>query len=525
MTRFRNSKRAALAAASFFMIGNAALAEDATPGGVIRLAGVGEPATFDCAALTSATQLQYIAPHYSTLISFQPDTFPQISPGLAKEWKVSEDGLRYSFTLNSGVKFHDGSELTAEDVKATFERIANPPEGVASIRKGRFKVLKAIEVSGPDKIDFVLSEPSAGFLATLASPWNCIYSAKKLKEDPSYPTKTVMGTGPFVFEDFVPGASWRAKKFDSYFEQGLPYLDGIEFSIMAGPAIVNAIASSQVDAYMRLITEPEKKRIVDARGDEVKFDLTSSTSVNMVQVNTTRKPLDDVRVRQALNLAIDRRAGLKAMSAYAQSGQNVIFREGHAAALSPEEIEKVPGFSTDIAKQREEAKKLLADAGVSDLKLTLLAPNIKAPYEPMGVFLIDQWRQIGVTVTLDQQPIANQTARMAAGDFDLSMDFSAPTTDDLTDVLAKFVPGGDGNFSGLQDDELVSIFRKQDTTMDENERLKLARQFLDRFVQQQYALTTFGTYREVVLDKKVNGWRVPPSYAVGLDLKTLWMQQ
>ena len=143
----------------------------------------------------------------------------------------------------------------------------------------------------------------------------------------------------------------------------------------------------------------------------------------------------------------------------------------------------------------------------------------------MGVFLIDQWRQIGVTVTLDQQPVANQSARMAAGDFDLSMDFSAPTTDDLTDVLAKWVPGGDGNFSGLKDEELTALFRKQDQTLDEAERLKLARQFLDRFVQLQYAITTFGTYREVVFDKKVNGWKNPPSYAVGLDLKKMWLQK
>lgn len=525
MTIYSGLRAAAAVAVVCGLASGTVLAQEPTPGGVLRLAGVGEPATFDCGALTSSTQLQYIAPHYSTLLSFQPDTFPKISPGLAKEWTVSDDGTRYSFTLNSGVKFHDGTDLTADDIKATFERIANPPEGVVSIRKGRFGALKSIEVTAPDKIDFLLSEPSAGFLATLAAPWNCIYSAKKLKEDPSYPAKTIMGSGPFVFEEFVPGASWRAKKFDGYFEKGLPYLDGIDFAIMGSPAVVNAIASDQVDGYMRLITAPDKKRIEDARGDTVKFDLTPSTSVNMIQVNTTRKPLDDVRVRQALNLAIDRRAGLKALAVYAQDGENVIFREGHAAALSAAEIEKIPGYGTDIAAQRDEAKKLLADAGVSDLKLALLAPNIKAPYEPMGIFLIDQWRQIGVTVTLDQQPVANQTARMASGDFDLSMDFSAPTTDDLTDVLAKFVPGGDGNFSGLKDDELVALFRKQDETLDENERLKIARQFLDRFIQLQYAITTFGTYREVVFDKKVNGWKVPPSYAVGLDLKSVWLQK
>lgn len=514
---------AASAIAASLLGGVAVAQEQPVSGGTIRFATVGEPPSYDCQSFTSITQFQYLAPHYSTLLQIDPNDYPNIAPKVGKEWSISPDGLTYTVKLNENVKFHDGSTLTSEDVKATFERIANPPEGVPSMRKAQFSKLKSIEAPAPDTIVFTLKEPASGFLTTLASPWHCIYSAKKLKEDPDYPAKVVMGSGPFVFDEYSAGANWRGSKFADYFEEGKPYLDGFEATIVTGASLVNAVAGRQVDAVFRVISAPEKQRIQQARGDEVVFQATPSTSVTLIDVNTKKKPLDDVRVRRALSLAIDRETGLKVLGDYSQKFPNVIFRAGHRLDYTPEEFKQVPGFGGDIAAAREEAKKLLAEAGVSDLKLTLLSPNLKIPYEPLAIFFIDQWRQIGVEVTFDAQPTANQIARMASGDFDLALDFNAPTSDDPTEVMAKFVPGGPGNFTGIEDQTLVDLYRKQDSTTDPAERDKLVREFVDRFVEQQYYITTFATEREVVMDKKVKGWKVPPTYSVGLDLSNVWM--
>lgn len=500
-----------------------AAAQEPVRGGTLRFAAIGEPPSFDCASFTSITQLQYLAPHYSTLLAIDPNNYPNVIGDLAKEWVVSPDGLKYLIKLNSGIKFHDGSALTPDDVKATFERLANPPKGVVSVRKAAFAKLKSIEVTGPDTIVFNLSEPSSGFLSTLASPWNCIYSGKKLAEDPNYPSKVVMGSGPFVFAEYSAGAYWRGTRFAAYFKKGQPYLDKFEATIVTGQSVVNAVAGGQVDANFRVISTPEKERILAVRKDQVQFQTTPSTSVSLLDVNTKRKPFDDVRVRRALSLAIDRDTGLRVLGGYSQKWLNIIFREGHALAPSAEEIRKFTGFGTDIAAQRAEAKRLLAEAGVSNLKFTLLSPNIKVPFEPLSIFFIDQWRQIGATVTMDAQPIANQIARLSAGDFDLALDFNAPSSDDPTEVMAKMVPGGIGNYTGFEDDKLVKLYAQQDATMDPAERARLVKEFVNRYVELQYYITSFDTEREIVLDKKVRGWKVPPSYSVGLDLGNIWL--
>jgi peptide/nickel transport system substrate-binding protein len=528
MLSFRLSRTARMLAASALVAGLAGPAiaqEQPQSGGTIRFATVGEPPSYDCQSFTSITQFQYLAPHYSTLLAIDPNNFPEVVGKVGKEWEISPDGLTYTIKLHEDVKFHDGSTLTSEDVKATFERIVNPPEGVPSVRKAQLAKLKSIEAPAPDTIVFNLNEPASGFLTTLASPWHCIYSAKKLQEDPDYPAKVVMGSGPFTFDEYSAGAYWRGNKFEDYFEDGKPYLDGFEASIVTGASLVNAVAGRQVDAVFRLISAPEKQRIEQARGDEVAFQATPATSVTLIDVNTKKPPFDDVRVRRALSLAIDRDTGLKVLGDYSQKFPNVVFRAGHRLDFTEAELREVPGFSGDIEAQRAEAKRLLEEAGVSDLKFSLLSPNFKVPYEPLAIFFIDQWRQIGVEVTFDAQPTATQIARMSSGDFDLALDFNAPTSDDPTEVLAKFVPGGPGNYTGIEDEKLVELYRQQDSTTDPAERDRLVKEFVDRFVEQQYYITTFATEREVVMDKKVRGWKVPPSYSVGLDLSNVWLAQ
>jgi peptide/nickel transport system substrate-binding protein len=516
---------AATALGASFVAGAAIAQDQPRSGGVVKFATVGEPPSYDCHTFTSITQFQYLAPHYSTLLKIDPNNYPTVVPSVGKEWTISPDGLVYTVKLNTGVKFHDGSELTSEDVKATFERVATPPEGVASVRRGQFTKLASIEAPAPDTVVFTLKEPAAGFLTTLGSPWHCLYSKAKLAADPNYPGKVVMGTGPFVFKDYQVGAIWEGTKFADYFEEGKPYLDGFQAMLTTGQSVANSISGQQVDAIFRLISKPERSRIESVRGDSVVFQDTPATSVTLIHVNTKKKPFDDVRVRRALSLAIDRDAGIKVLGDYSQRYYNVIFREGHELAPTPEEYKAILGFSGDIEAQRAEAKKLLEEAGVPNLSLTLLSPDFKVPYEPLAVFFIDQWRRIGVNVTFDPQPTATQIARMRSGDFDLGLDFNAPSGDDPTEVMAKYVPGNPANYTGFEDAEMVELYSKQDAATDPAERARLIKEFVARFVDEQYYITTFNTEREVVLDKKVRGWRVPPSYSVGLDLSNVWLAE
>ena len=127
-----------------------------------------------------------LAPFYSLLLRVDPDDPNKIVPEIAESWTASQDGLTYTFKIRQGVKFHDGSPLTAKDVKATYDKIIFPPAGVVSRYKSVYSVVKMIESSDPYVVVFHLNRPSASFITTLASPWNFIYKADILATNPKW---------------------------------------------------------------------------------------------------------------------------------------------------------------------------------------------------------------------------------------------------------------------------------------------------------------------------------------------------
>src|SRR5271165_217323 len=203
-------------------------------GGVLEFAVTVEPKDCDCYSNISFAFLHPIAPHYSTLLKFDPANYPQIIGDLAESWSVSGDRLTYTFKLRPNVIFHDGSRLTSADVKVSYERIAHPPPGVVSARKVDYAAISTIDTPDPLTAVFHLQWPEAAMLANFASPWNCIYSAAKLALDPEFPKTHVLGTGPFVFVDYVKGQYWRGKRWEKYFQAGKPYLDGFQADFING---------------------------------------------------------------------------------------------------------------------------------------------------------------------------------------------------------------------------------------------------------------------------------------------------
>jgi len=178
------SAGAVLFAAAMF-VSQAAGAEVAPKrGGVLEFASTVEPGNYDCHGNTSFAFLHPVAPHYSTLLKFDTANYPQIVGDLAQSWEVSPDRQTYTFKLRPNVLFHDGSRLTSADIKASYQRIVHPPGGVTSSRQVDFGAVGAIETPDPLTVIFHLQWPDAAMLANFASPWNCIYSAAKLAEDP-----------------------------------------------------------------------------------------------------------------------------------------------------------------------------------------------------------------------------------------------------------------------------------------------------------------------------------------------------
>src|SRR5207244_4234396 len=170
-----------------------------------------------------------------------------------------------TFKLRRGVKFHDGSDLTSKDVKATYDKIVNPPADVVSFRKGQYTAIEAVEAPDPTTVVFRLKWPAASLITALASPFNWIYKADILAKDMHWYETHVMGSGAFIFVEHVKGAYWAGKKNPSYWDKGKPYLDSYRALVVKDPnAQVAAVRAERAHVQFRGFTPAERDSIVQA---------------------------------------------------------------------------------------------------------------------------------------------------------------------------------------------------------------------------------------------------------------------
>jgi peptide/nickel transport system substrate-binding protein len=495
-------------------------------GGTLEFGVVFEPPTSDCHAGNTFAVLHAVSPHYSTLLKLDLRNYPKLAGDLATDWTVSDDKKTYTFKLKPNVKFHDGSALTSEDVKASYERLRNPPQGVISIRKALFEDITAIETPDPQTVVFKLKDVNAAMLTMFALPWNCIYSAAKLKEDPTFPTKTVMGTGPFRFVEHVKGSHWVGRRFDEYHVQGQPYLDGFRATFIPNPsAMLNAIQGGAVKAEFRGLTPNERDRLTESLGPKIRSEESSEPTVLLITFNTQKKPFDDVRVRRALTMAIDRWAaseGLQKQSRLKTVGG--VMRPGSPFAISDAELEKFPGFGRNIEAARAEAKRLLKEAGVENLNFVLTNRN-NPPYTTTGVYAVDQWRRIGVTVEHRPVETAPWTQAMTSGNFDVIVEFGSDVVDEPSLRLAKHISADRSpiNPSRAIDRELDALYDRQLRATDEKERLQLVRAFEKRWLEEAHSVPFLWAQRIVATYADVRGWVMSPSNSLGQDLAGVWL--
>src|SRR3954452_11332182 len=511
------------------LIGGPGASEPAPkPGGTLEFAVTVEPDNYDCHANTSFAFLHPIAPHYSTLLKFGAADYPEIVGDLAESWSVSPDRLTYAFKLHPNVLFHDGSKLSSADVKASYERIIHPPPGVVSARQADYAAISRIDTPDPRTVVFHLKWPEAAMLANFASPWNCIYSAPKLASDPNFPKTNVLGTGPFVFVEHAKGSHWSGRRWEKYFRPGRPYLDGYKADFMAPGAVIKAYENGGILAEFRGVSPTQRDELSEIMNDRITVSESPWLSNLTVVFNTKRPPFNDARVRRALSLAIYRWGAAECQGATTfLKYVGGLMRPGSAWATPEGELDALPGFSHDIDGSRTETRRLLAEAGVSELQLSLLVRGIPMPHFAAADLLTESWREVGVTTTQQRLNIWEWQKLVDRGDFDVALDFSGDFYDDPTMQLTKYVSRdlSPVNFSSSQDRFLDALFIGQAMTTDQRERARIVRAFERHALTEAYTVPLLWWNRIVVTSSKLKGWYITPSHFIGQDLTDVWLEQ
>ena len=511
-----------------------ALAQDKPrSGGELVFPVPSEPPSYDGHREETFGLTHPFAPFYNTLLRVDPNDPSGTKPvaSLAEKWTVANDGLLYTFHLRKGVKFHDGSEMTSKDVKASYDKIIFPPQGIGSSRKGSYEVVEVVEAPDPYTVRFRLKWPAGSFLTSIASPWNFIYKADILAKDMTWYEKNIMGTGPFTFVEHVKGSHVVGKKNPNYWDKGKPYLDGFRAMFVRDSAAqVALIRGERAHIQFRGFSPAERDSLKQALGDKITVQESPWDCILMVAINHEKKPFDDVRVRRALTLALDRYEGSKALSRIAivkeVAGVQV---PGTPFATPPDELAKLAGYGKDIKAARAEARKLLKEAGAEGLSFTFKNRGIPMPYEPLGIWLIDQWRQIGLNV---KQEVVESAAYygqvLRPGNFETAMDFQCGYIVEPDLDLYKFqsMDKNPSNYSRYKDPVLDELYTKQSRSTDPEERKKLVRQFEKRLLDEQVGyIMTLQWHRIIPHSAKVRGWQVTPSHYLNNTLDTVWLAE
>lgn len=498
-------------------------------GGTLTFAVGGEPASFDCHREASFTCIHPIAPFYSTLLTFDQWNYPEVIGDVAEEWTVSDDGLTYTFTIREGITFHDGAALTASDVKATYDKIVFPGEDQVSRRKGSYLVVESIEAPDDQTVVFTLQWPSASFLANLASPWNFIYSAEKLAEDPFWYETNIVGTGPFKFEEYTPGAFLNGVKNEDYFVEGRPYLDGFTATfIRSTGARVAAVRGGEAMIEFRGFTPADRDAMVSSLGDKITVQEGPWLCYLSVALNHEQEPFDDARFRRALTLALDRYEASETLSQIANVKYvGGVMRPGSEYAATEEELLALGGYGDDIEAARAEARELLAEAGIEEgFSFTFKNRDVPMPYEPMGIWLVDQWRQIGLDVELQVVEGGDFISQRAAGDFDAAMDWECGFMDEPDLQLAKYlsIDKSGANYSRYTNETLDDLYEQQSRATSFEERRELIREFEQVLLDEEvHTFPTLWWFKINPHSSRVQGWNQLPSHYLNQTLADVWL--
>ena len=421
----------------------------------LRAGLAAQPDTLDPHATSATSSFQAMKSIYDTLI--EVDRSGELVPGLAESWTISDDGLTITFNLVEGVKFHNGEELTSADVKATFERILDPD--TASPKEIEYRNISSIDTPDDHTVVFSLSTVTPALLSAIASGWGAILPATLIEAGHDFANDPV-GSGPFEFDRWVRDSTLELVRFDDYF-RGPASIDGVHITFVSDSAIqLQGLTSGQFD----VIDQPAAADIPLIEADpQLSTSVSPSGLVLVAAMNSRREPFGDVRVRQAMNLAVNKEIIMDV--AYGGGFLTGTFMEAGSPWL-PADLEPWP-------YDPERAQELLAEAGYPDgFSFTMTLPQLYDAHILAGQIIQSQLAEIGVNAEIEIVEWGVWLNEVYSNDYDFDMTVVGHTGKlDPTGRVGGYAD--DDNYVGFSTPELAELITTAAVTPDQDVRREL----------------------------------------------------
>ena len=429
----------------------------------------------------------------------KPDENGNLICAVASDYSISDDGLVYTFTLRDNVKFHNGNTVTGEDVKYSLERAAGLLDGTPLI--STLQTIQSVDILDNKTVQVTVGAANTELIYSFVAAIIPAGSGEDTAADP-------VGTGPFSFVSYTPQEGIVVKKNTDYWQEGLPYLDEVEFKITgsADTALLE-LQGGSIDIYAYL-TDSQANTLKDT------FQVISSPS-NVVQalfLNNAEKPLDDVRVRQAICYALDK----DMINEFVAGGNGTPVSSAMLPTLKDYyvDLNDVYGTTANVDK----AKELLADAGYPDgFDLTIAIPSNYEFHMQTGEVVAEQLKEVGINVTIDAMEWSTWLDQVYNGrQYQATI---SGITSDLTPgyLLNRFQTDSKKNFINFASADYDALYQKIQDTLDVEQKKEYYKQLQQILCEDAGSAFLQVPANTTAIAKDLTGYKFYPVYVQDLS--------
>jgi peptide/nickel transport system substrate-binding protein len=449
------------------MVPGAALAQK--HGGILQIQHFDSPASMSILEEATRAALEPNMAVMNNLVMYKQDvaqnSMQSIVPDLANEWRWAEDGKELTFPLHQGVKWHDGKPFTAADVKCTWDLLMGIGQDKlrANPRKTWYDNVQSVTTRGDYEVSFHLKRPQPALLALLASGWSPIYPchvpARDMRQHP-------IGTGPFKFVEFKPHEYIKITRNTDYWKKDRPYLDGVEYTIMReiGPRNL-AFFAGKFDVGSPYGVTPPTLKDFKEQAPQAHCQMNAVNVPRTMLINMHKPPFDNIELRRAMGLAIDRKAFVEIITqGVGHIGATMLPPPEGVWGMPPDVLHGLSGYGPDVEKNRAEARKIMEKLGYGPdkhLVTKMSTRNIPSWRDP-AVLLNSQLKEIYIDTELEIVDTAQWYPKVMRKDYTVGAVPMETGVDDPDQMFFEnFYTGAARNYAGYSDPEFDKLALQQ----------------------------------------------------------------